>query len=128
MDYYGYFTTFNFLVIEVQLIATLIGFEGIFFIFWFNHKYNTATKNKTEIISKEDKFKLSITTTIFIGIMLIGMMILIRNMNILFNDPVSLEYFSTLSENIIEIPTHIVNNLEFGHTLFTLWTFFSFTE
>ena len=126
MDYYGYFTTFNFLVVEVQLIATLIGFEAIFFIFWFNHKYNTATKNKTKKISKEEKFKLSIITTIFIGIMLVGMMILIGNMNVLFNVPVSLENFSAQSENIIEIPIHIVDNLDFVHTLFTLWTLSSF--
>lgn len=126
MDYYGYFQTFNFLVVESQLIATLIGFESIFFIFWFNHKYNPATKNKAKELTEDDKLKLSIATTIFIGIMLFGMIILIGNLGTLYREPIFLENLFVQTENLIEIPTHIVEHLDFSHTLFTLWTFFSF--
>ena len=126
MDYYGYFPTFDFLVIETYIIATLIGFIAIFFIFWFSHKYNTVTKNKTKKISDDDKFKLSITTIIFMGIILFGMILLIGNLDTLHREPASLENLSIQTENIVTIPKHIENNLNFIHTLFKLWTIFSF--
>jgi hypothetical protein len=126
MDYYGYLQTFNSIIIETQIIATLNGFIGVFFIFWFNHRYDIVTKNKTKKISYNNKFKLSIATIIFIGIILFGISMLIGNLNTLRTDTIILENLSAQNKKIIEIPIYIVKNLDDIHTFFSLWAFFSF--
>ena len=125
MDYYGYFPTFDFLGIETYIVATLIGFIAIFFIFWFNHKYNIATKNKQKDLDSTDKMTLFIATLVFIGIMLFGITIIIGNSSTLYSVPKFLEY--RLVEEVNKtIPPNIVETFKFHHTSFTLWTLFSF--
>jgi len=125
MDYYGYFPTFNSLAVETQIIVTLIGFIAIFFIFWFNHRYNIATKNKTKELSKEDKTTLIVATLVFIGIMLLGMAIVIDNSNTLSIKPYLLEQ-QIAEEGNTTISPSLVEKLESHHTWFTRWTIFSF--
>lgn len=125
--YYGYFQTFNSLIIETQIIVTLIGFLAVFFIFWFNHQYNIGTKNKTEELKKNDAIVLKIATIAFIFILLIGVSIVINNTSFLYLRPYTLESIVRLTNTTNPIiPSDIQDTLTSQHLSFSYWTLFSF--
>ena len=128
MDYYGYFPTFNFLVVETQIIVTFIGFAAVFFIFWYNSKYRIATSYGKEKLTKEDTFELVIATIIFLVIIFIGIIVVINNASILTTVPLLVE--EAVAENpSVPLPDFIndrLNSLDFAHKIFLLWMFASF--
>ena len=121
MDYYGYFSTFNFLVVEAQLVATLIGFETIFFIFWYKEKYKRMILYGKKELEKKNKFWLAIGTILFIWIIFFGSVFLISCMETLHDAPFEIEILISQGKEIDDI----LNELNELHTIFVFWTFIS---
>jgi hypothetical protein len=121
MDYYGYFPTFNFLAIEVQLVAVLIGFEALFFIFWYKEKYKRMTRYGKKELEWKDKIILIVASIIFLWITFLGTFFLINCSNALYEFPIKIEILISEGKEI----DYILKELSGLHTTFVFWTVIS---
>jgi len=126
MDYYGYFPTFNSLIVETQIIVTLIGFLAVIFIFWYRHIYETempkGRKNtkQYEEQSKNTQKKLTVVTFGFFLITVFGIFILLDNISTLQTLPYT---FENLTAQNKPIPDFYWNRLDSRHQNFIIWIF-----
>jgi len=123
MDYYGYFQTFNFLIVEAQLIATLIGFQAILFIFWYREKSKRKALNGKKQLTKKEKKPLKLVAIVFLWIILMGCSILIEHADTLYQLPKTIE--EVLAHNM-SIPYAVEDRLDSSHESFIFWTILSF--
>lgn len=128
MDYYGYFPTFNFLVIETYIIVTLIGFIGIFFIFWYKNIYESELrtskgreKNKKSKILKTRRI-LATGAIAFFLITYFGFFIILENTSTLKTRPSLLEELNSQNKSM---PSYIEEKLNSTHNNFVIWVFVS---
>ncbi len=120
---FGYFETFNFLIVESQIIATLIGFEAILFIFWYREKIKIKTLNGKKKFTKKDKNTLKIIAIIFLWIILMGCSILIEHADTLYQLPLA---FEDLQIDYSSMPYAVKERLDSSHQSFIIWTILSF--
>jgi predicted membrane protein len=141
MDYYGYFPTFNFLTIETQLIATLIGLLAIIFIFWFRFIYDVEIpKEEIKDIKKFEKLtniqkknlkrtqrKLTAGALGFLILAYSGIYIIVDDAEILYSTPTETEYIIVQNKSISSNFSQKLNDtLYSAHIRFIGWTLVSF--